>query len=249
MENAPVITLNGLGCYPGASPEVWERFRKWQQEVYGPVIMRVPQRRQVDFYQIVRESPLFPFLLGILHYENYAGWEDARKNPEAISISNEFVNWMKRRIIDFTWSAVYQLVKSYRSESSSSEEQPDTRIKNASFLHLEAYRLTMEDSEKYNKWFIDYCSNVFIPLFMKQAGLKGYDYFKYVGISVNYDNLLAEEYPIYLSAIYFENIKDFENFEKSNELAVCNRTLWDIFPRGLKYEWYVQYQLVQSWRK
>jgi hypothetical protein len=113
------------------------------------VVMRVPQRREVDFYQIVRESPLFPSILPILHYENYAGWEEARKNPEAQSISNEMSIWMKRRIIDFTWSAVYQLVKSYRSDSSNSEDQLDTRIENAPFLHLEAYRLTMEDSEKY----------------------------------------------------------------------------------------------------
>jgi hypothetical protein len=183
-----------------------------------------------------------------LHYENYAGWEDARKNPEANSISNEFSSWMKRKILDFTWSAIYQMVKSYRSDSSNSEEQPDTRIENASFLHLEAYRFRMEDAEKYNKWFIDVCSPVFIPLFLKQVGLKGYDYYKHIGIAVNYENL-EQEYPTYLTAIYFENIKDFEIFEKSNELAVCRKTLRDIFPRGPKYEWYAQYQLLQSWKK
>jgi hypothetical protein len=249
MENRPVISMSGVSCSPGADPEVYERFLNWMKEVYGPVIMRVPQRRQVDWYKIVRESPLFPPLLVILHYENYAGWEEARKNPEAISISSEMVSWRKRGIIDLTWSSVYQLVKSYRSESSNSEEKPDTRIENAPDLHLEAYRLQMEDSEKYNKWFTDYSSNVFIPLFMKQAGLKGYDYFKYTGMSVNYPNLLEKEYPTYFSAIYFENIKDFENFEKSNELAICKKTMRNIFPSGLKYEWYVQYQLVKSWRK
>jgi hypothetical protein len=249
MENAPVITLSGQSRYPGAEPEVYERFSKWRQEVYLPVNMRVQQRKGLDYYQIVRESPLFPSIVAILHYENHSGWVDARKNPEAQSISNEFGIWMKRGILDFIWSAVYQLVKSYRSDSSNPEGKLDTRIENAPILHLEAYRLTAEDSGKYDKWFIDYCSKIFVPLFMKQAGLKGYDYFKYAGVSVNFDNLLEKEYPTYLSAIYFENIKDFENFEKSNELAVCKKTLRDIFPRGLKYEWYVQYQLIQSWRK
>jgi hypothetical protein len=249
MENTRVISLSCQTCYPNASPEVWERFLKWQQEVYTPVQLKAPERKQVDRYQIVRESPLFPSNLGILHYENYAGWEAGRKNPETNSISSEYISWMKRRIVDVAWSAVYQLVKSYRNQSSNSEEQQDTRIENAPFLHLEAYRLTTEDSEKYNKWFIEYCSHVFIPLFMKQSGFKGYDYFKFVSIAVNYDNLLEKEYPIYLSAVYFENIKAFENFEKSNELAVCKNTLRDIFPKGLNYKWYVQYQLIQTWRR
>jgi len=248
MGNARVISLNGGSRHPGADHEVYERFLKWEQEVYGPVSMRVPQRRQVDIYQIVRESPLFPSNLPIFHYENYAGWKEARKNPEAISVSNDNANWIKREIYDYSWSAVYQLVKSYRSEGSNPEEQPDTRIENAPFLHLEACRFTAEDSEKYNKWFVDYCSNIFIPLFMKQHGLQGYDYFKYIGVSVMH-NIFETEYPTYFSAIYFENMKDFENFEKSNELEVCKKTLRDIFPRGLKYEWYVQYQLVRSYKK
>ena len=202
MENAPVITLNTGSCYPGADSEAYERFLKWWQEVYGQVSMRVPQRRQVDMYKIVRESLLFPSFMFIFHYENYTSWVDGRKNPEAQSISNEIRSWMNRRILDYMWSAIYQLVHSYRSDSPSSKEQPDTRIENAPFLHLEAYRFTMEDSEKYNKWFIDYCSNVFIPLFLKQEGLKGYDYYKYVGVSV-FHNVFEKEYPIYFSAIYF----------------------------------------------
>jgi hypothetical protein len=249
MENAPVVSLNGTISYPGASPEVWERFLKWQQEVYSPVQLNVPQRRQVDAYQLVRESPVFPSILRILHYENYAGWAEGRKNPTANSISSEYSNWIKRGIVDVAWSAVYQLVKNYRRQSSNPEEKSDTTIENAPFLHLEAYRFKAEESEKYNKWFIDYCANVFIPLFMNQAGFKGYDYYKFVNISVNYDNLLEREYSTYLSAIYFENSKSFENFEKSHELSVSKKTLRDVFPHGLEYKWYVQYQLQQSWKR
>jgi hypothetical protein len=249
MENAPVISLNGQSRYPAADPEVWERFLKWQQEVYSPVQLNVPQRRQVDAYQIVRESPVYPSIVRIFHYENFVGWEEGRKNPEAQSISKENANWIKRGIVDVAWSAVYQLVKSYRSQSPDPEFKLDTRIENATFIHLEAYRFKEEESEKYRKLFSDYCSNVFIPMFMNQAGFKGYDYFKFVNISVNYDKLLEKEYPVHLSAIHFENINAFENFEKSHELSVSKKTLRDIFPRGLEYKWYVQYQLLQSWKR
>jgi hypothetical protein len=249
VENARVITLNGTSRYPGADPVVWERFRKWQQEVYGQVQMRVPQRRQVDMYQSARGIPLFPAILRILHYENYAGYEESRKNSEAQSISSEYSNWMQRGIIDVTWSAVYRLISGYRSERYNSTEQADTRIENAPYLHLEAYRLPPEDTEKYRKWFIEVCSRVFVPLFLKQTGFKRYDFFEFVNIAVNYDSLLYKEYPAYLSIIYFENPQAFENFEKSNELEVCKTTLRDIFPGGLKYDWYVQYELLQTWRK
>jgi hypothetical protein len=66
MENAPVITLSGFSPYPGVDPDVWDRLVKWNKEVYGPLIMRWPARRGIDIYQIVKSSPLFPFLLFIL---------------------------------------------------------------------------------------------------------------------------------------------------------------------------------------
>lgn len=249
MENRPVITLNGGSRYPGAEMELWERYHKWLYEVYMDLNLQLPHRRQIDSYHATRESPQYPWSLSVLYYDNYAGWEETRKSPLPIAQAKDNESWMKRQVMDFIWCAIYQLIKSYRSEGSISETQLDTRIENAPFLHIEAYRLKAEDAEKYNKWFIDYCSKVFIPLFMKQAGLKGYDYYQYRGISVNYPNLMEREYPMYLSAIHFENIEAFERFEKSNELAVCKRTMREIFPSGLVYQWYVQYQLVKSWRK
>ena len=249
MENAPIMTLNGISCYPGTPSKVWEKFFKWALEVYMPLEMRVPQRRQIDLYQIVHDTPLFPSLLVLFHYEKHADWENARKSREAKFITSEFDKWTKEGITDYTWSAVYELVKGYRSDRSVSEEHTDTRIKNAPFLHVEAYKFTAEDSEKYNKWFTDYSSDVFLPLLMNQAGLKGYDYFKYVGLSINYEKLIEKDYPTYVSVNYFEDIKDFENFENSKELAACKKTLRSIFPNGLRYQWYVQYHLVKSWSK
>ncbi len=139
MENAPVISLSGQSPYPGADPVIWERFSKWTQEVYLPVNMRLPQRRGLDYYHIVRESPVYPLGIAILHYENRAGWVEARKNPEAQSISNEFGIWMKRGVLDFMWSAVYELIKSYRSGSPNTEQKLDTLINNAPIMHFEAY--------------------------------------------------------------------------------------------------------------
>ena len=40
MENGPIISINRTSPYPGADPEVYERFLKWGIEVYGPLLLK-----------------------------------------------------------------------------------------------------------------------------------------------------------------------------------------------------------------
>jgi hypothetical protein len=248
MENTPVITLNGFSPYPGADPEIWERYTKWNEEVYAPLLIKYPTRKGIDTYQIVRENPLYPFRLGIHHHENLTSQQNARKTAEQIAITQDSASWEKRNVIDQLWSAVYQLVRSFRSEQGLPGDKPDTRIQNAPVMHLEAYRLSLEDQDKYNKWFAEYGMNIFIPLFMKQPGIKGYDYYTYSGIQVRND-ARETEYLAYLSVIYFENMQSFDKYENSPELTTFHKTLRNVFPRGVNYRWYVQYQLAFSLRK
>ena len=63
MENAPVIAITGISPYPGVEPELWDRFVKWNLEVYGPLMMRWPTRKGIDCYFIHKKTPLFPFFL------------------------------------------------------------------------------------------------------------------------------------------------------------------------------------------
>jgi hypothetical protein len=41
----------------------------------------------------------------------------------------------------------------------------------------------------------------------------------------------------------------FENYRKSPELVAFQKAIRNVFPNGLSLKWYVQYQLMQSWRK
>jgi hypothetical protein len=116
-------------------------------------------------------------------------------------------------------------------------------------MHLEAYRLSREDQEKFNKWFTEYGLNIFIPLFVKQPGVKGYDYYKLTEFQVRAMNARETEYPAFLSVVYFENIQAFEKYEQSPELTTFNKTMRNVFPLGLNHSWYVQYQLIHSLRK
>jgi hypothetical protein len=140
------------------------------------------------------------------------------------------------------------LENSFRKESSLPSHKLDTRIEGAPVLHLEAYRFSPEEQDKYNKWFTEYGLNIFIPLYLKQSGVNGYDYYKYTQ-PVGTSNTRDQDYPAHLSLIYFENLKAFEKYETSPELSTFQKTLRAIFPLGLNYRWYVQYELKLSLRQ
>jgi hypothetical protein len=57
------------------------------------------------------------------------------------------------------------------------------------------------------------------------------------------------ECPSNLSIMYFENLKSYEAYTKSQELVIYQKALRTVFPAGLNYKWYVQYQLDRNWRK
>jgi hypothetical protein len=136
----------------------------------------------------------------------------------------------------------------FRSKPVYSDDNQDTRIENAPIMHLEGYRLLVEEQEKYLKWFTDFGCPIFMPLFMKIPGLAGYDWYKDTGLRGSRE---AErwEYPEYLSIIYFENLKANDDFVKSPEMAGFHKAIRSVIPYRLGYVWYVQYQLLKSFRK
>jgi hypothetical protein len=139
-------------------------------------------------------------------------------------------------------------VRSFRSKPVFSDSNEDTRIENAPFLHLEAYRLSREEQNKYVKWFNEFGIPIFMPLFMKIPGFGGYDWYNNTGLRLR-DFVAESEYPEYLSVMYFESIKQYDEFLISPELAGFYKAMRSVLPNRLIYSWYTQYQLFQSWRK
>jgi len=244
--NLPVISMMFGNRAPGADIEVFERFRRWTLEVYNPLQLKATGLKGIDNYQVVRESLEYPSYGLIFHFENWQAWENFAKAPEFAAIQREAVVWVKRGVRDPVWSSAYELVKSYRSEPLT-PGKPDTRIENAPVISLEAFLLSTEDEEKYVAWFTEY-GNSFIPLFLRLPGFKGCDWYKYAG-SRSIRDVREQDYPKYLSIFYFENTQSFDNFVKSPELAAFLKIMRSVFPHGLRYDWYVQYQLVKSLRK
>jgi heme-degrading monooxygenase HmoA len=248
MENAPVITLRFTNIAPGANADVVERYKKWRAEVYIPLNLKSEGVTGSDQYRLIHETPEYPQVGGITHRQNMGLWKAATDNQLVSDVQNEYIVWEKRGIIESIWSAAYQLIKGFRSGQASLDERLDTHIDNAPIMHLEAYRLSADNQEKYYNWFSESGCKIFIPLFMNLPGLKGYDWYKFTGLMRSRE-VRVQNYPAYLSVVYFDNIDSFNNFEKSREQTAFQKALRAVFPRGPEYEWYVQYEFTNTWRK
>jgi len=247
MENAPIINLSFLNPAPTGDEETFRRFINWNAEVYFPLLMKITGITGIDYVNIVKKNPQYPMIGAIHHYETIMAYEASRKSPERKAVIEEINAWNKRGVREGVWSVIYELERSFRFGSASPFNK-DTKIDKAPIMHLEAYSMTQQEHEAYNKWFSEYGGKVFIPLFMKKCGLKGFDYYKYSSVTPALEAKEAE-YSSYISILYFEDMKAFELFEESSEQLSFQSALRNIFPLGLNYKWYVQYQLMKSWRK
>jgi len=249
VENAPILLIAGTQIYPGAEPELWTRYQGWQDAAYTPLRLTVSGTRGADHYKIVNQNLQFPSSLLTYHLENIREVGKSFENPDRTALVTDLNTWINRRVIQYVWSRWYELVKSFQNEAGQVITKPESMVESASFLHLEGYRLSPEDREKYEKWLDDYGFSVLIPLLVKLPGIKAYNCYKDTGLKAGIIHVREGEYPDYLSVLYFENQKAFEDYTKSAELLAFQKAIANIFPSGLNYKWYVQYQLVKSWRK
>jgi hypothetical protein len=249
MENRPVISISADGPAPGADSEVYKRFQKWGLEVYAPLNLKIPEVLGQDDYEIMRENREYPLRIHLPHYKNIKDWSAYYPSSIGTDISKELKSWHERGISETIWSAAYALIKSFRSNSSSPSWQETTMIDKAPIMYLEAYRTSPEDQEKYYKWFNENVCNILMPLLLKMPGLMGYDWYQDTGLRRVTQDIRESRYPKYLSIIYFENFKAYEDYEKSPELVAVQKSMRSVFTSGLNLKWYVQYQLVKSWRK
>jgi hypothetical protein len=202
----------------------------------------------LDQYKIVRENLEYPRMVGLIHYKNIKAWSDHTLSSIGADIGKDLRAWEERGITERIWYPAYTLIKNFRSNTSLSSAYETTMIENAPIMYLEAYRTSPGEQPPYHKWFSDYGCNLFMPLLLKLPGLSGYDWYEDTGLRRRQD-VRENEYPRYLSIVYFESIESYENFLKCPELAALQKSMRSVFPGGLNYKWHVLYQLVKSWRK
>ncbi len=107
-------------------------------------------------------------------------------------------------------------------------------------IHIAARSFKPEEEEKHNNYFEKWFYEAYVPRLGEVTGLKGADRYRIVKES--------PRYPKYIQILQFDNLKAYEEYERSPDLAAM-RTSFDANFPGSDYRWFVQYQLARSWRK
>ena len=229
-------------------PEYQERFGKWMMEVYFPLGIKLG-RKATERYQIVKEHPDYVKNISIHYYEDFEAMVNHFANPEVVYIYDDLkTTYGPRR--EVVWGAAYQVLKSFIKSSADAPAKGTEINENTPVIHLEGYRLAPEELGKYNTWFAKWGYGFYMPSLMKLRGLKEYNYCRILDF-VSHEVMWPKDilvHPIYLSVLQFENLKAFQNYEKSMELAAFREAIKVPFPKGLNFQWYVQYQLMGSWK-
>lgn len=229
-------------------PEYQERLGKWLMEVYYPLGIKIG-RKATERYQLTKERPDYIKNISIHYYEDLEAFVSFNTNPETIYVYEDLkTTYGPRR--EVVWGAGYQVLKSFRKSPVGSPIDLTPINENTPVMHLEGYRLAPEELGKYNTWFAKWGYGFYMPSLMKLSGLREYNYCRIMDLE---EPEVARPkdisvHPIYLSVLQFENLKAFENYEKSMELAAFREAMKVPFPKGLNFHWYVQYQLMGSWK-
>ena len=243
MANAPVIEITGTDL----PLDSIEAYNKRLAETNVHFLLTEPSWRQLYRYQIIHETPGYPTFVTIWHFENFEVCKESILGPVRKENLRDVQYLLKKFGGGFVWYTVYEIEKSFCSKPipvpSGAE---DTRIEGASVVHFEALKLTPEQNDRYNRWFEKWGYDLFVPLIMKTPGLIAYDRFKWTGWKGDYADAREIDYPANLSLLYFENIKAFEDYEKSLEVAAFRKVQANDFPEGLRYWYYAQFELKGS---
>jgi hypothetical protein len=243
MENAPVIMFNGRSI----PSEVEEKFNQWFDYAYATIYLKIPGIIGIDQFKLIKKNINLPGYLSIYYHGNLNAVKAFGAHPDRQAVIRDMNTWP----VEWFWLSYYQLLKSFRNTSASRGIVEDIMIANAPVVYLEGYLVTPGELGKYQDWFARWASRLYIPMLLKDTGLKYFNYFRLLDYRQPYwENFHALEtaLPSFMSLSYFENIRALGDFESSLEYAAFRRIMEVEFSGNLKPVWEAGYQLSASHR-
>jgi hypothetical protein len=249
MENAPVIMIGGNEFI---KPEYQERYGKWVMEVYYPLLAKIPQFEGIDRYQMVNEKSGYPKNISLYQCNSFVSFEEVEKNSIYTSIMRDWkTTFVDTGRMELFWRALYELMRSFRSADFSPTSGQNTQSENGPILHFEGYRLFPDEEEKYSGWVSKWGFEFYFPALMRLPGIKKYNLYKL--LDYKFLEWMRPKgtgvHPAYLSALYFDSVEAYQNYENSIEVAAMRQALKEHFDRDLEFKWSVQYQQILSMQK
>jgi len=113
-------------------------------------------------------------------------------------------------------------------------------IDNQPVIHIVARTFKPEEEDKQNEFYEKWFYEAYIPLLGEVTGLRSANRYKIVKEN--------PRYPKYIHIFRFDNLKSFNDYNKSEEINAVRQSVDANFP-GNDYTWWVQYQQTLNWRK
>jgi hypothetical protein len=205
-----------------------------------------------EVYQNVRENRDYPLTFTLTCYRNLEDYFASGRTPEYAAYSKDIETTFGGRY-ERVWNTPYMLVKRLKNEALTYNKNKDYTPENAPVILLYGAGLSPDEWEKYHIWFNEWGYPVYLPVLLKVPGVIEYSRWWLSNIRSRMPpkpNIPEDpKYPQDLSIIYFENLKAYQNFEKSREFAAFNKNLASEFPNDLTYRWNVVYRLTGRWTK
>jgi hypothetical protein len=215
MGNAPITFFRGHNV----PPDLREQFKNWRFEAYIPILLKIPGLERVEYYQIIKENPLYPYFLGIFHYSELPDRLKRSDSPDWHAVMEDQAKTFSR--VEPFWSKHYLFLRNFDNVSNPAFPEPKTD--DAPIIKIEAFKLSPDQTERYNEWFVKWAYRVYIPVLLMLPGFKEYIHYQ----KSEYDAAvlhkitglpIVTEYPRYVSVLHFANQESCENYENSPAL-------------------------------
>jgi hypothetical protein len=250
MENAPVIHLVGFEL--PTDPEARQRVRNWVENAHRPLMKKSPWWIEASGYKSISENKEYPDSLRIWHYASLGAYEKNMTDPNWRMAADD-QNLLRAKYGQHTmWSGLYELKMSFRNGAVFTPAgKENTAANSAPIIYLSASNVSPFIKDKYEEWFSHWGYDIFLPLFMKLTGITGYDLYKFIQIhnKSTTSPLLANDYPAFISMLYFENLNAVDNYKKSRELAAFQKVMQADFSGALNTNWDVAYELESIFKR
>lgn len=258
MEGANVIAFERFKYETAEDVEKWN---KWVPA--STALMEMSSDALLGMERSFHLEEKFTYV-SLNFYKDMENYFSFLRSPERNAMEKDFkITWGGK--VERTWRALYFVVRRlnlFQRNPIDKGEIVDkaTYLKQfkedeAPVLVLKGLSLSTLDWEKYNAWMNEWGYDIFLPMLLKAPGI--IEYCRCWLSNVRRESLgppnpshnINPEFPQDLSIIYFENIKAYQNFLISKELAVYEKTLVTAFPNELNYRWDVAFRLARRFTK
>jgi hypothetical protein len=247
MEDAQFVGFAGLKFH---KHEDHVRFGGWMEEAYMPLSIRTGWLSGLERFHVTKEDPQYPDYVAFYSFDNIQAVKNLWDEKDFVAIQRDVETTFTGKCEWFS-HALYRRLRSIKKEPvAGSSSRAGAKPEEVAVISVEAYSLPFLGKIRYEAWFEEYGYDIYLPLLMKIPGVIEYNHYLLVDVGfLNFEMGPIPEQPPYLLVVLFKNIEAYENYAKSKELAAFRAALKSEFSGNLELKWYVQYQLVKSWRK